>query len=196
MRRGAVILIALVAASVGACTERLLLPAGDPGSGGSGVGTGGKMAGTGGKMVGSGGGPFEAGGRGVGFGGDPFGQGGRGGNLAGGVGGTGFGQNGRGGFAGFDGGGRGYTCGFRIQRAEVLFSLGKNASMGKEKLGDDTRLNVAEKIIGSQIAAHQNAILFGYQEFPSTSSCSAMDGCCVRAGWIIWRTRAMRRCIR
>ncbi len=188
MRRGAVILIALVAASLGACTEHLLLPAADQGIGGSGgrvAGTGGTMAGTGGKMVGSGGGPFEAGGRGVGFGGDPFGQGGRGGNLVGGFGGAVFGQGGRGAFGGFDGGGRGSRCPWGIQRAEVLFALGKNASMGREKLGpDDTRLNVVESIMRSQIASHQNAISFGYEDFPSISSCSAMDGCCVRDGAI------------
>ena len=184
MRRGAVVLAGVVAVGA-ACTEHLLLPAAYHADGGSDTpanlaGTGGKVTGTGGRVAGTGGAVGAAGAGGT------SGAGAAGGTAP--AGGT-SGQDGRGGFGGgpkTGGGGRGVTCQVQkimksTQRAELLFSLGKNASMGT-KFGDvgGTRLSVVQQTLQALIEDNQYAVSFGYQEFPSAASCGMTDGCCVK----------------
>jgi len=191
MRRPAVILVSslasLIVAMGLACSERLLLPGlsvdGAGGLGGHVAGTGGRPgtgAGTGGtSQASSGGSPFDSlvGGAG-GLGGFEA----VGGQAAGGL----FGQNrSNNPFPRF--GGRGPSCTqpvhFNIQRSQVLISLGKSSSM-TTKFGDGTRLSVVQQALKAIITANQYSINFGYQEFPGTTACAMVDGCCVKTGAI------------
>jgi hypothetical protein len=113
-------------------------------------------------------------GTGGGSGAPDGGAGGLGGNL---------GQGGRGGNGLPVGGSNGKSAcnngiGFNIHKADVLFSVGRNSSMFSNfGLLGQTRMSVVEQTLRDLVMANDNAINFGYQEFPSATSCG--NACCV-----------------
>jgi len=171
MRRFAVpIAIGLALAS--ACTPgKLLLPSdkADGGGDSGGNGSGGSIGSGGG---GSGGAPSGSGGRTQGSGGF-FGGGG---------------ALGGGGRPGSGGSGMPVTCGGAqnklnrdIQRAKVVFALGRNATMGATfGTTGGTRMTVAQEAIRTVVSQRQKAISFGYEDFPAPAgSCPNSGGCCI-----------------
>ncbi|MBC8132827.1 MAG: hypothetical protein H7X95_07580 [Deltaproteobacteria bacterium] len=155
MRRSALIVASVLATVSAACTDKLWVPASglDGGFRGDGSSNG-------------------SGGRGNG---DDGGNGGSGGLL---------GQGGRGGPGG-PGGSKGFPCNnatqvtTRINKADVMISLGRNTSMNA-RFGDgtNTKISVAEKVLRGLVTTHQHAVNFGYQEFPNRSACVGGAACC------------------
>lgn len=161
MRRIAV-LLALTAALGGACNRPLLLPS-DLLDGGTGTG------GSGGATTSSGGAPGGSGGR-TGLGGMSNGGG--------------FGGGGKPGSGGNNG--MPEFCQSRqrvqreIQRAKVVFALGRNATMATPfGTAGATRLSAAQQVIRDVVKANQRAVAFGYEDFPAApGACQNGSSCC------------------
>ncbi len=68
---------------------------------------------------------------------------------------------------------------WEIEKADLVFSVGRNSSMAA-KFGDTTRMSAVQQTLRTLVMASQNAVNFGYQDFPSIGSCSN-GGCCTNS---------------
>lgn len=204
---GAAIWLTSLASTSGGCSRSWVL-ADQPGSGGSGsAAAGGANGGTGSTVEGgaggaNGGAPAGGGGPGgmIWMGGGGRGRGGAGasGGIGGPVGSGGFG------FPPGSGGGVGSGCSpapWRIDVADLIFVVAHSQSMATP-LGDMTRATAVIRAIESVVDPNQNAVNFGYHEFPSRTGCMASaNGCCVseekpwlKAGYLTDMTEWMLSC--
>ncbi|HEY4188565.1 MAG TPA: VWA domain-containing protein [Polyangia bacterium] len=119
------------------------------------------------------------------LGGD-LGAGGAGGEIAIGGGGSSgssgfFGQGGKGGSGS---GGHGCACTttgrlrYDIPTSDMIFVVGRNQSMST-KFGDNgTRMTAVQSVVHAATTANQDAVNFGFQDFPSLNGCSNGTTCC------------------
>jgi len=70
---------------------------------------------------------------------------------------------------------------FEIQRAKVVFALGRNASMQTPfGAGGGTRMTVAQDAIRAVVSQRHKAIFFGYEDFPAVAgTCANGTACCI-----------------
>jgi hypothetical protein len=94
---------------------------------------------------------------------------------------------GQGGHGGSGSGGHGCACTttgrlhYDIPTSDMIFVVGRNASMST-KFGDNgTRMTAVQAAVHTVTTANQNAVNFGFQDFPSLNGCSNGSTCCPSA---------------